>query len=688
MTGSPSPSEPAARRAPVWATVLLGAAVAVILSLLFGEPPRRALFDQWQRLAPREVSTDRVAVVLIDPLSLEAVGTWPWPRYYMARLTERIAAQGPEAIGFDMIFVEPDPFDPAEYVKLYPEMADGSKEGLARLQSLDEKFADALGRAPAVLGRLGIAEEETDPDELFFDEIIEGDPPPASLTFDHLLASIPELDFVALGHAALNGPPDNDGIVRRVPIAVRTGSQWMPGLAAQHARIASGSERIVFNGQSARIGKRVIPVDASGRMELRFGVFPRTAPFSAAKVIAGQVPEDAFAGKVVLIGLGAEGTADIVATPLLNEDYGVLVQAQAIDAMLTGGWLARPVWLEVAEWFAAALLVFLVALSGGTGRRSLFGLAIGIALLLPLASWFAFDLRNLLFDPVRPLLIGGFAALSLEGILFVRAARDRARLAEALVEQRVASAAHEGELQAARAIQLGMLPRRERLTALDPRVEIGAMLQPARSVGGDFYDVMRIDEDRLLFLIADVTGKGVPAALYMALSKALAKSVLVREQGGLARGIRTLNRELMRDGDDAMGVSMLCVLIDCSTGDLLFCNAGHENPIRIGRDGSVATLPLEGGPPFCVDDYPYPEEPGRLAPGETLVLITDGITEAQDPQGRLFGVAATEAALEVHKGSAESLVTGLLEAVRGFESGADPSDDLTILAIGYRGPAL
>ena len=114
--------------------------------------------------------------------------------------------------------------------------------------------------------------------------------------------------------------------------------------------------------------------------------------------------------------------------------------------------------------------------------------------------------------------------------LFALARIDRERLARTLLQERIATAETEGELQAARAIQLGMVPPRERLQGLDPRVNLDALLEPAKSVGGDFYDAMKIGDDHLAFAIADVTGKDVPAALFMAMSKALTGTALVAKQ--------------------------------------------------------------------------------------------------------------------------------------------------------------
>ena len=686
---SSSSSDPSGSRLKGASVVLLGALVGALISLLAGQTFQRILFDSWQRNAPREISTDKIAVVLIDPLSFSFVGGWPWPRYYLARLTAQIAKQKPKAIGFDMIFPENDRLNPDHFAALYPELPSGDRAEIGELPSMDSMFAKTLAAAPTVLGRLGLDGDGTDPENLLADPVVEGRPPRNTPRFPEVLTSIPELDDVAASHGMLNGAPDSDGIVRSLPLTVVAGKRAFPGFAAELARMSLGADSMHWSGYRLLIGNRAVPAGPDGRMRIRFGQIPRQAVYSAGLLLdndasPGQdrirkILPDAFTDKVVLIGLAAEGSADLVATPVATEGYGVYVQAQAVDAILKGGWLQRPPWLAVAEWLAGFALTLLVVLAALTRRWWLAGAALAAAA-LPVISWLTFDRANLLFDPIRPLMIFAGAALALLTLLFVRARAERERLAAALIEQRISSARQEGELQAARSIQLGMVPGPDRLSKLDERVEISGQLDPARSVGGDFYDASKFDEDRLLLVIGDVTGKGIPAALYMALSKGLAKSVLTRKDGGLAKAVSELNRELLRDADESMGVTMLIAILDCASGDVTMVNAGHENPIIRTANGEVRSVAMKGGPPFCICDFPYEEEAARLEPDDTLILITDGVTEAENANGQFFGVTGAIAAAQDTAGqNAEETAKKLSVRVRAFEGENEPSDDLTVL---------
>jgi serine phosphatase RsbU (regulator of sigma subunit) len=230
-----------------------------------------------------------------------------------------------------------------------------------------------------------------------------------------------------------------------------------------------------------------------------------------------------------------------------------------------------------------------------------------------------------------------------------------------------------------------MVPPRSRLQKLDPRVDLDALLEPAKSVGGDYYEALKIDETRLGFAIADVTGKGVPAALFMAMSKALTSAALSRMQAHPAGMAQAINSELLKDNTEAMSVTMLLGILDLATGDVQLICAGHEDPLIMDSDGDLRRISLEGGPPFCITEFPYPLERLTLKPGETLILVTDGVTEAQNVSGALFGRDRILGGPQAWARSATAIVDGIRDEVRTFEEGTDATDDLTVMAIRYLG---
>jgi adenylate cyclase len=216
------------------------------------------------------------------------------------------------------------------------------------------------------------------------------------------------------------------------------------------------------------------------------------------------------------------------------------------------------------------------------------------------------------------------------------------------------------------------------------------MLEPAREVGGDLYDFFRLDEDHLFFLIGDVSGKGLPGSLFMAVSKSLYKSTALRRGGAVATMMREANAEISRDNPEALFVTVFAAVLDVNTGVLEYCNAGHDRPYVLVRGGGpLQQLAEGGGPPLCVlDEFEYTAATHRLRPGDTLCLLTDGVTDARNPMGEQFGRGRLEARLASvdSDASAERLSTTIQDDVRRFVGGAEPADDLAILVVRWEGP--
>lgn len=683
MTGSKSGSRLGRRVVLTWLFMTL---LAVVASYGVGDRMRRGVFDSWQWLRPNDLSKTDVRVVLIDDFSIEKFSSWPWPRYHLARLTEELTKRGAKVIAFDIMFPEHDRLNPDAIVALYPELGAGAVSEVKALRPMDFGFGLVIGESPVVLAHAGVDRAPADQLPLA-DAPISGKLPPAVDSWPAELAAIPELDDVALGNGLINAPPDADGVIRGVPLVQRAGGKPRFGFALEIARNALDAEGVDATPTSVKVGPRTIPIDRRGRMRIHFGEFPEDDVISAARLLLNdeELPKDKFTGKVVLVGLSAQGTFDVAATPLASEWLGPLVQAQAVDSILRGGWLVRPMWAEPAEWAAGALLAFLALAAAILGKWYRITLA-AIFVAVPVASWFAFTGAASLLDPARPLLIGGGGVAGVAMGLFALARSERERLRDALVQERISTAETEGELQAARSIQLGMVPPRARLQGLDPRVDLDALLEPAKSVGGDYYDAMKIGDDQVGFAIADVTGKGVPAALFMAMSKALTSAALSRMQADPATMADAINKELLKDNTESMGVTLLLGLLDLKTGEVSMVCAGHEDPILLSGD-KATRIRLDGGPPLCAADLAYPLERLTLKPGEVLVLVTDGVTEAQNERGELFGSKRLLADGALKAGTATAIVDGIRDHVRNFEGDAEATDDLTVMAVHYIGPA-
>ncbi|MFZ2006646.1 MAG: SpoIIE family protein phosphatase [Stellaceae bacterium] len=240
------------------------------------------------------------------------------------------------------------------------------------------------------------------------------------------------------------------------------------------------------------------------------------------------------------------------------------------------------------------------------------------------------------------------------------------------------------EMQAAATIQNSILPRPLSRDGLLAAVDLHAEMHPAREIGGDFYDYFPLDGDRLAITVADVSGKGIPAALFMAVSRTVLR---VGERGeDMEADMAAANRLLSSENAASMFVTAFHGVLDLKTGAMRYCNAGHNPPYLLRADGERQMLKATGLPFGVDEDRPYRIAETRLRPGDALFLFSDGITEAFNPAGEEFGGERLEAALGVTRGKgASSLVKDVLAATIEFAAGAEQSDDITLLALVYRG---
>ncbi len=249
------------------------------------------------------------------------------------------------------------------------------------------------------------------------------------------------------------------------------------------------------------------------------------------------------------------------------------------------------------------------------------------------------------------------------------------------IEAREQLSAIEQELEIAANIQASILPRE----FLSERTDFGiyAAMMPARRVGGDFYDFFLIDERRLGFLIGDVSGKGIPAALFMAVSRTLLRATALR---GIdpAECLRYANEVLGGQREGGVFVTVFYGILHTDTGQLEFCIGGHNPPYRIS-DG-ISAIEEPGGVVIgLLPEATYETGRLQLVAGDTIFLFTDGVPEAMNPEQRFFGEKRLRQVLAEHaKERPKEAVDAVLAAVSGFASGAQQSDDITVMAVRWQ----
>ena len=239
----------------------------------------------------------------------------------------------------------------------------------------------------------------------------------------------------------------------------------------------------------------------------------------------------------------------------------------------------------------------------------------------------------------------------------------------------------DNELRIARGIQMSMLPKAQTPFPDRKDIDLTAAIVPAKEVGGDLYDYF-VRNDKLFFCIGDVSGKGVPASLVMAVTRSLFRTFSAHEKDP-ARIVSSMNESMSEMNENNMFVTFFCGVLDLSNGCLNYCNAGHNEPYILS-DG-ITVLPVQPNLPLGVmADMKYAGQEASLPAGATLFLYTDGLTEAENASHALFGETRAKAVLAASADAAENR-DRILESVSAFIGTADRSDDLTLLIIRYLG---
>ena len=240
-----------------------------------------------------------------------------------------------------------------------------------------------------------------------------------------------------------------------------------------------------------------------------------------------------------------------------------------------------------------------------------------------------------------------------------------------------------GDLAVAREIQQAILPRifppfPEEAAQMD----IAASMNAAKDVGGDFYDFFRIDADRIGFVIADVSGKGVPAAIFMAVSRTLIRATGIRGVSP-SECMTYSNTLLAKESVNSMFVTVFYGIYNIRTGEVTYTNAGHNPPYIMKANGSVQSLPMSkdiiAG---FLDDFQFTENTLQLEPGDTLLMFTDGVTEAIDPEENEYGVERLQQLLgQLVASDCQKIIDTVKADVKAFAGEAEQSDDITLLVL-------
>jgi adenylate cyclase len=691
-----------------------------------GMPWRHAWWDLLHRLAPRErpdagaepSAAPQAAplaapavIVAIDDETTRALGPWPWPRDLLAKLVRRIDEHGAAALALATVLDAPDPLSPPRLAARYRMLGETrAAEALAGLADTDEVLFESLRQLPVVLPLAGIPDTPAGARGrgcAFPPPQVRATGPPPDLEASYDVASPPlagrlaeraDLSSLSLGAVGLRAR----GLVLRDLEAVqRICGAPVLMLGVEALRLARGAGYSVIRpsptGLSVFLGDPDdpatprFPVERDGSFWVHFAPRGDAAERHARYIPAAALFRPGFdgariAGRIVLLAVIGHGRADEYRSPLGELVWDVDAQLQMIEQIVARDFLRRPWFMTGGETVVMLLgCLLVIALVPAARPEVAVGLvAAGVAAVMA-GGYLAF-FAGLLVDAAAPAV--GITVVAAGTLTATLVDRDRARLLSevALAGERADRAQLQGELAAAARMQELLLPARR--FRLPGRLDLAARVEPARIVGGDFYDHFMLDDRHLLFLVADVSGKGAQASQFMLLSKTLLKSVALRAVLDLGPDLgailRAANAEILRENPATMFVTGFSGLLDVGTGALSYVSAGHDAPFLFGNGRLPAQLAVDAGPPLgLAEDAEYPVARCRLAPGDRLCLFSDGISEAMNAAGGAFGRDRLRAALAEApaEGDSAAILAAILARTEAFTGDAEQSDDLTLMVL-------
>ena len=651
-------------------------------------------FDLLQQVSPRVPNpTYPVRIVDIDERSLERYGSWPWRRDILAELVDKLFACGVRVVVFDVVFpaASSAPFDQmAAAIRDDTELKPLLEKLRSAQSSPDAAFARSVSANSTVLGIIGTSlQGSVRPSLAKASFALVGEKPTDFVpSFTTASTNLPELEQGAAGIGVMNWFPDHDQILRRIPTVVTIDGKLYSSLAIEALRVFKGVKTIGVRSAGdggiggdrgitmVAIGDTKIRTDHDGQLWLSFSRHDPKRSISASDVLGGTEGTDKLKDRIAIIGTSAPGLLDLRATPLDPVISGVEIHAQALEQLLTQQLLVRPDYakgLEIVLAVASALLLAAFVYLYGARNSAVAGFLSVVALFG--GNWWAFS-NGLLLDVVFPVITTTAVYIFGTGYLYYEAEGERNRGRETL--RRIAQ-----EMESAAQIQRTFLPKEVPRGPLQHKFELFAVMKPAKSVGGDFFDYFLINDTKLGFAVGDVSGKGVPAALFMSVSRTVLRTIAF-ENAEPGETLSKVNTILSRDNTEGMFVTIFYAVLDLETGLLAFTSAGHDDALYVRGAGECEGLHVMAPAIGLFEEAAFPTETRQLAKGDTIVLLTDGITEAFSIDGRVFSSdRVVKAATRRLYTGAEDIVVSLADEVARFSEGTEQSDDITCVAMRF-----
>lgn len=598
------------------------------------------ILDMRFRLRPTQPVLDKLALIEIGDDTIEEFGRFPFDRSYHAILIKALSEAGAKAVVFDFFFSETQPDDEE---MLYA-MRDAKNVYIPYVLQLDTAKPGKLYSASGYVAK-----------------------------------NIRDFELLAAGSGHINIIPDRDGKFRRIPLCVQNEDKLSPFLSflvACDSLNLTQNDIEVSPGKFLKCGPRLrVPLDERSNMIVNYSGKWGTAykHYSYRDIVqsylagmTGQQPIldlSVFRDKICVVGLTATGTVDLHPNPFENLYPAVGIHIEVLNSFLTGKFVRR-----ASKQINLLIFLILITISAAVSFKARpvkgLGIILTTAALFFVTAMLLFMFFGLWLDVFAPVCVMGFVYLAVTFYKYVREWKERIVL--------------DNELGIARRIQLSFLPKK--LPAAKG-LDVAVSMFTARSVGGDLYDFIEFESGTVGVLIGDVSGKGIPAALFMALASEKFKffAPLDLEPDKV---LRDLNTNIVKTSSSGLFVTVFYMLFDTKNNVLSFSSGGHLPAVYLSEGKAPIFINTNVGMPLGIINGPYECKKMPFKKGDIFVLYTDGVSEAMNPKAEMYGKERLASVVAAGRHlTAKDLLDTVARDVRKFEAKAEQHDDMTLIAI-------
>ena len=641
-------------------------------------------FDLYQKVFPLEKRETDVIIIDIDEKSLGKFGQFPWSRSVFAKIIENVKVSEPKAIGFDIFFSEKDKQSPDEIIKAYNLIPTDVSE-LQNIKGHDEIFREQLENSKSVIAVLG----SSVPSHGTHDRSAKarflskgGDPKNFTYAYPYSIGSLEKLEKSAKGLGSISFLDQTDGIIRSLPLLVRFENKLYPTMGLEMIRVGSNQKNIYIEMNEIGINRissrpHKIYSDPNGIVWIRYKKSLKSQYISASSVFDGKFDSARFKNKYVLIGASAQGLFDLVKTPLGVTIPGVEVHGNVIENILDQSYLVRNPNTYLFELlFSILVAVITFFLSQKIKPKYSLSIFFGSLVTVIIIGFSVFLFRSELVDISYPIFM--LTVTFLTGLYFRFVEENRIALANLQKEAKLLK-----ERELAGGVQKSLFPDISRFENF-----IYAKNVPARDVSGDYYDVVKVGKSEYFFTLADVSGKGIKAGMYMAKASSIFRT-LSNLSYPLEKVVFGVNNELVEAKFKGMFVTAVFGKINIETGEVNFVNAGHESIMVFDTNKNFEFIKSEM-PPIGIIKY-FTESMVKSKTinlkEKTFVVYTDGVTEGYLKNGQELGAEGVQKIVtNLDTVTPKNLVDSI---AKELDWGAEKlRDDITCLAINIKNTEL